>query len=306
MDNQPLVSICVITYRSAGYVLETLESAYKQSYQNIELIVSDDHSPDKTVEICRKWIESHKDRFVRTELVVAPENMGTSANYNRAIYASKGEWIKTIDGDDILLPNCIEDNLNFVEAHPESRFVFSDYIAFSGTNDERKEWESGFTGRTSKFFELDAEGQLKLLLKRNILPSPTSFLHGATTRQYGFNENYKYIEDSPMWIKLTSEGYRMYSFETKTVLYRQQESVSKSKKKFYSPLFYGSNLQFFWNERVFLIRKYNLNEAYQYNRKAFFMSEVADLLFNNKRNFFTNIIYKTLYWVVNKWGSFKF
>ena len=42
MDNQPLVSICVITYRSAEYVLETLESAYKQSYQNIELIVSDE------------------------------------------------------------------------------------------------------------------------------------------------------------------------------------------------------------------------------------------------------------------------
>src|SRR5450759_2313112 len=100
--DQPLVSIIVVTYNSSKYVLETLESAKAQTYQNIELVVSDDCSTDDTVEICRKWIEENNDRFVRTTLVTSPENKGIPANCNRGIKASKGEWIKLIAGDDLL------------------------------------------------------------------------------------------------------------------------------------------------------------------------------------------------------------
>ncbi len=57
LDLNPLVSIIVITYNSSKYVLETLESAKAQTYQNIELIVSDDGSTDNTIEICKIWIE---------------------------------------------------------------------------------------------------------------------------------------------------------------------------------------------------------------------------------------------------------
>lgn len=65
----PLVSVSIITYNSSSTILETLDSIYSQSYQNIELIVSDDCSTDNTVEICKKWIDEHKDRFVRVELL---------------------------------------------------------------------------------------------------------------------------------------------------------------------------------------------------------------------------------------------
>lgn len=57
---QPLVSVSVITYNSAKTVLETLESIKAQTYQNLELIVSDDCSTDNTVELCRNWIEQNK------------------------------------------------------------------------------------------------------------------------------------------------------------------------------------------------------------------------------------------------------
>ena len=84
-DN-PLVSIVVITYNSAEYVLETLESAKIQTYQNIELIVSDDCSKDDTVRICREWLEQNGERFVRTDLVMSNKNTGVPANCNRAYY----------------------------------------------------------------------------------------------------------------------------------------------------------------------------------------------------------------------------
>ena len=113
-DENPLVSIIVITYNSAKYVLETLESAKAQTYQNIELIVSDDCSIDNTVEICREWIEQNKNRFVRTELITIPENTGIPANCNRGVRAAQGEWVKLIAGDDMLDNDCILNYVNYI------------------------------------------------------------------------------------------------------------------------------------------------------------------------------------------------
>ncbi len=55
-SRETLVSIVVITYNSAKFILETLESSKAQTYKNIELIISDDCSTDNTVEICQQWI----------------------------------------------------------------------------------------------------------------------------------------------------------------------------------------------------------------------------------------------------------
>ena len=101
----PLVSICIVTYNSAEFIVETLESAKAQTYENIELILSDDCSKDNTVEICRQWIEENSTRFTNCEIVTTPINTGVAANLNRAIAKAKGEWIKSIAGEKKLLIN---------------------------------------------------------------------------------------------------------------------------------------------------------------------------------------------------------
>ena len=60
IDDNPLVSVVVITYKSANTILETLESFKQQTYKNIELIVSDDCSPDHTVEVVEEWIKNKR------------------------------------------------------------------------------------------------------------------------------------------------------------------------------------------------------------------------------------------------------
>ena len=90
MDN-PLVSVVVITYNSSKYILECLDSIYNQTYQKIELIISDDCSKDNTVEICRDWLAVNDDRFLGTNLVLSEINTGVSANCNRGVHVSHGE-----------------------------------------------------------------------------------------------------------------------------------------------------------------------------------------------------------------------
>ena len=104
----PLVSIIVISYNSSKYVLETLESAKAQTYQNLELIISDDCSTDNTVKLCDTWLKDNKSRFTKTKLITVEKNLGIPKNCNRALYTAEGDWTKLIAGDDILMPNCVK------------------------------------------------------------------------------------------------------------------------------------------------------------------------------------------------------
>lgn len=174
-NKMPLVSVPVITYNSSKTIIETLDSIYNQTYPNIELIVSDDCSPDNTVEICQDWIEEHKERFARVELLTVEKNTGTSGNCNRAEAACQGEWIKSIAGDDILLPNCIQDCIEYVSEHPEAILLFGKMETFGSTEEENNRVAAYFD---YSFFEMTPEEQLhRLVFIGNCLPAPTSFVH---------------------------------------------------------------------------------------------------------------------------------
>ena len=138
-DNHlPLVSIPVITYNSSKTILDTLDSIKMQTYDNIELIISDDASSDNTVSICKEWISKNQSRFVRVELIEGRLNVGISANANRAADVCKGIWIKGIAGDDILFPDSIGKYIKYVQNHPSAVYVFAKIKAFGGSKKENK------------------------------------------------------------------------------------------------------------------------------------------------------------------------
>lgn len=241
-----LVSIIVTTYNSSQFVIETLESAKVQTWQNIELIVSDDCSADNTVELCRNWIEANKNRFVRTDIITVPENTGVSANCNRCIKASNAHWIKFIAGDDILLPNCIEDNMQFVQLNPEAAIIFSKVLLYN--NDFTQE---NFLASFPSPYPMNimnpgfsANDQFKqLLISDRINFTPSYFFKKDTLLSVGgYDESEKFTEDYPMWLKLTNAGNKLYFFDTPTVGYRRHQAASNNMSDFglFKPLFLKS------------------------------------------------------------------
>lgn len=223
-EKMSLVSVAVITYNSSKYVLETLDSIKEQTYQNIELIVSDDCSTDNTVELCRNWIEHNNDRFVRTEILTVEKNTGVAGNLNRAEVSCRGEWVKGIAGDDILMPNCVQDCMDYVKEHPDAIWLFGRCEAF-GTNDKRcKEIDAIFD---YSFFSKTKEEQLhQLIFKGNCVPATTAFYHRERIKAIGVknDERIPFIEDWPKWINLINAGVHFEFIDKIIVRYRVSES----------------------------------------------------------------------------------
>jgi glycosyltransferase involved in cell wall biosynthesis len=221
-----LVSVPVVTYNAAAFVEETLESIFNQSYQNIELVVSDDCSKDNTVEIVQKWCEQPrvKARFSAITILTVPKNTGVSANCNRCIKASSAEWIKFIAGDDILLPNCIEENMKFVAFNTEAKIIFSQVAVYKDTFEP-----ANFVKNMPKAYpdnlmhpSFSAEDQFKILVASDrIKYTPSYFFNKKSVEAVnGYDESNTLVEDYPMWLKLTQANKKLHYFHTTTVGYR--------------------------------------------------------------------------------------
>lgn len=234
ISNGPLVSVGILTYNSAKTVLETLESVKAQTYKNIELIISDDASKDGTVEVCRKWIEENKDRFVRCEILTVPENTGIPANANRRIAAAKGEWSKGIAADDLLLPDCVENFVNYVKENPDAKIIFAKMQRFKEVFKEENFRD--ITDANAKCFcetyKTPKEQYNALLLRMRCSPV-TMFAKLEILKEIKYDESFKTIEDYPMWLRLTKAGVK-FSYMDKIVAYYRLSQSSISANSFSS------------------------------------------------------------------------
>lgn len=223
----PLVTVAVISYRAADYVIETLESIKSQTYQNIELIVSDDASPDDTAVLCKEWLRVNKDRFVRTELIESKTNGGVVVNCNRALNATKGEWFKIIGSDDVLFPDAIEKMIKYAEENKEATFMFGDQIYFNDslTNKQSYKVKKLDLLRTCCGDGVTAKDQYHILTKVFFGCAAASIGKTSMIKNIGgFDERWS-VEDWPLYINITKNGYKIYHID-EVLVYRRIHSSS--------------------------------------------------------------------------------
>lgn len=204
----PLVSICVITYNSSKTVLATLESIKNQSYQNVELIISDDCSPDNTVEVVRQWLEQNKSRFVRTELVTVEKNTGVTGNVNRGLKMCEGKYVKDIAGDDALLPNYVQECVGYLETHPEIFVLFTKVKFIDALGQEVIRTDVNYD-----YFNLTAKEQFEYILNYGVpsIPTPSIIYKQEVFSKFGyFDERIPMWEDGPMYFTLTQNDIKLY------------------------------------------------------------------------------------------------
>jgi alpha-1,3-rhamnosyltransferase len=248
----PNVTVSVLTYNSGKYVRETLESIKNQTYPNIILQICDDCSNDDTLAICKGWIEMYGSRFVKTKIIQPEKNTGVSANCNRAWDNCETEYCKEIAGDDILLPNCIADNMAYAMENPDAKMIFSqmdvipcDKNADDGTKKRYKEYVKSIE---YSFFNLREEERKEILKTENHLLAPTLFTKVKDVKELGLrhDERIPDVEDYPKWINASNLGIKFHFIAIPTVSYRfHNNSTSNASSQSWR---YKHNLQ--------LIKKY--------------------------------------------------
>lgn len=95
-DKQPLVSVIMPAYNAEKYIGEAIASVCAQTYKNWNLLILDDGSADRTVEIA----ESYAQQDARIQVLCNPQNMGVARTRNRGFDLAQGEWIALLDSDD--------------------------------------------------------------------------------------------------------------------------------------------------------------------------------------------------------------
>ena len=117
-DHSIKASIVITCYNQAKFLAEAIESVRNQTFSDLEIIVVDDGSTDKTAAVAACYPDV---RYVRQE------NRGLSAARNLGLHVSAGEYLVFLDADDRLLPIAVESGVDCLNTHPECAFVSGDY-----------------------------------------------------------------------------------------------------------------------------------------------------------------------------------
>lgn len=311
MKYHPLVSVGVITYNSAKTVLETLESVFCQTYDKVELIISDDGSRDNTVEVCRDWLNSHQNRFCRSLIIESEMNTGIAANGNRFMAAAQGEWLKGIAGDDILLPSFVEDCISFVLENRQTELLFTGITEF--TTNECGEKVLGQSAPTKEeadaFNQLDVHAQYLSALRNTApLPAPGSFGLRRLMLEFPNNEKYPMSEDVPKWVAITRAGHHIEIIPKPLVLYRRGGTITTQTSSLFSFALWESKRKHFWAELGDYLLEEQLYEEYRISRLRLLKLDFMECFTDGRRSVKNRLISKivnVLFFKVFKFRYFK-
>lgn len=122
-DENPLVSICLLTYKRAASLRQSLDSILAQTYHNWELVINDDCSPDETEQICREYEKRDpRVRYCRNEA-----NLRYAGNQSAAVQRAKGEYVAILHDGDVYAPTLVEKWLRALQRNPTAALVFNGY-----------------------------------------------------------------------------------------------------------------------------------------------------------------------------------
>lgn len=265
--NQPLVSVCIPTFNGEKYIKEALESIIHQTYKNIEVVVSDDGSSDKTIKI----IEQLKNTANFNVYIYSHYQSGIGANWNNCIKNSHGKYIKFLFQDDVLKPNCIEKQIYYVNKYNlevvcSKRDIIDEKSNKIGSgewfikyNDLQESLGLRFTNNI--FFFTKKELKRISNLRINYFGEPDTFLFNKEIfKRIGeFNNSYKQIIDLEFTYRIL-KLYPIGIIDEKLMMFRRHRGQTSEYNRQYK-------LKEFKDIKAFLIMSFFRYFSFKLKRK---------------------------------------
>ena len=198
-----MVSVVINFLNAEKFIQEAIESVFKQTYENWELILVDDGSTDASMEISKQYALRHPEK-VRYLEFEGHQNKGASASRNFGSMNANGEYIAFLDADDVWLPYKLDQQVAVLETHPEAAMVYGrQKVWFSWTGrpeDIQRDYipEHGVKPDTLIF---PPKLISTFLQNQSATPLPSSLLirRGMNTAIGGFDETFQSIYDDQVY-----------------------------------------------------------------------------------------------------------
>lgn len=225
MENK-LISIIMPAYNEEKYIGEAIESIKSQTYQNWELVVVDDASEDKTVNIIKQYSLSDS----RIKLHEFSVNRGANAALNKALMETEGEYICWLSADDKYKENMLASSLNYLAKNTEAEAVFSVHEFIDEKSRVIEIWKPN--DRYLHIGEKECrEPYLTMLFCGNAFNACTVLASREAFRKAGkFNMKHPYAGDYDYMLKLVSHSNIGFLNEITVQSRVHSEQVSKEGK----------------------------------------------------------------------------
>lgn len=215
-EEQPLVSVLIACYNHDRYIEECIESVQAQTYPNIELLVVDDGSRDKSVEVIERLQKKYGFDFI------AQQNHGLPRTLNSMIARCRGTLITPFGSDDVMLPERIEKQVRHLQGKPEVGICAGNIEGIDEYGAPLAKQPRGAAER------MDFAAAF---MHRPPFAPTLLFRREALEAVGGFDEHIP-LEDLLIALKVAHAGYYIDTIEDVLVRYRMHSSNTSANKEF--------------------------------------------------------------------------
>lgn len=238
VNDQPLVSVLVVTYNQEEYISQTIESLLDQDCQfKYEILIGEDCSTDKTREICQSYEKKYPEIV---KLFLNDENKGFIKNYFSLFRHVRGKYIADCGGDDYWISTeKLRKQVEILESHPDISLVYGNWQVL---NEKEKKQRNNLAEITKDWFDKDFYGKtaVRNYLNYKVMPRvvlSTSCFRSDWLKKSMVNNNEIFFgdgvvcEDLPISMALLMNG-PFYLMKEELMVYRLLEnSVSHSQNR---------------------------------------------------------------------------
>lgn len=287
------VSIVVPVYNAQLYIEKCIESLVGQTYRNIEIILVNDGSTDKSEEIISEYVR--KDKRIK---LINRKNSGVSAARNAGIAAATGKYIMFVDADDTVLENTVSDNVELIEENNGDIAIYGFCYHVTDENISKENHiENCFAGTTEEFFK---QWYSRLLNAEMINPPWNKLIRLEVIRENNiyFDERYSICEDMAFSVDVIRKShkvvlndkiyYNYYVKSTGSLVFKFYDNYFEALSNYYKKSLEfcslyndnGDNIKeidtMYTNLTVMYIKQICNNKEFTYVRKKSKMKQIFD------------------------------
>jgi len=233
LNDKPLVSIIVPTYNYGRFIEETLECLRAQTYANWECIIVDDGSTDDTAEQVARFMERDaRFKFLRQE------NARQAAAKNNGLRNSAGQYIQFLDADDLIEPQKLEQQVEYLERHPEIDIIYGSMRYFTTEKpSDRLHWVWGENKPWMPEISGSGKEVVAALVQQNIMVINSPLIRRSVIDAVGmFDNGLPPAEDWDYWLRCAAAGMRFQfndSPGTLALVRSHSSSSSQDRRRMY-------------------------------------------------------------------------